>query len=233
VKPVGRLLASGRDSDIFEYGANSVLRRARSGRSMVLEARTMEYVAAHGYPVPAVEQLSDDGCDLVMQRIDGLSMVDELGRAPWTVRRRADTLARLQQQLHDIPAPDFLPPSPVGVGASILHLDLHPLNVLVSGAGPVVIDWTAASVGNPDADAALAWLLISAGEIPGGRLRARLLGLGRELFTNRFFSHFDRDALIGQLQTVATWKATDANLSRGEVESIWRAVQQADAGRER
>ena len=187
----------------------------------------MNYLAGHGYPVPAVEEISDDGCDLVMQRIDGRSMVQQLGRAPWSVHRQADTLARLHQQLHEIPAPDFLPSAPVSEGSSILHLDLHPLNVIISSSGPVVIDWTSACVGNPDADVALAWLLMSAGNIPGGRLRSRLLGAGRSLLTTRFFSQFDPPAIIAQLEAVASWKATDENLGTDEVALLWRAVERA------
>jgi aminoglycoside phosphotransferase (APT) family kinase protein len=225
----GPLLAAGRDADIFEYGVHSVLRRSRAGRSMALEAKTMDYLAGHGYPVPTVEELSDDGCDLVMQRIDGRSMVEQLGRAPWTVRRQADTLAMLHLRLHEIPPADFLPPAPFGEGSSILHLDLHPLNVLISDAGPVVIDWTSACVGSPDADVALAWLLMSAGDIPGGRLRSRLMGLGRDLLTNRFFAHFDANTLLPQLHAVAAWKAADANMSQEEVASLWRAVHRVEA----
>jgi len=187
----------------------------------------MNYLAGHGYPVPAVEDISDDGCDLVMQRIDGRSMVQQLGRAPWSVHRQADTLARLHEQLHEIPVPDFLPSAPVSEGSSILHLDLHPLNVIISSSGPVVIDWTSACVGNPDADVALAWLLMSAGNIPGGRLRSRLLGAGRSLLTTRFFSQFDPPAIIAQLEAVASWKATDENLCTDEVALLWRAVERA------
>ena len=191
---------------------------------MAHEAQIMSYVASYGFPVPTVEGLSDDGCDLVMERIDGRSMVDELARAPWTVLRQADTLAGLQKQLHVIPGPDFLFPAPVGAGASVLHLDLHPLNVLISRKGPVVIDWTNACVGNPDVDVALAWLLMSAGEIPGGRLRARVLGIGRSLLTNRFLGHFDRDALAVHLHEVATWKATDPNITPDEITALHRAA---------
>jgi aminoglycoside phosphotransferase (APT) family kinase protein len=229
MKQPGPLLAAGRDADIFEYGAHSVLRRSRAGRSMALEAKTMDYLAAHGYPVPTVEELSDDGRDLVMQRIDGRSMVEQLSLAPWTVRRQADTLARLHLRLHEIPRPDFLPPAPFSEGSSILHLDLHPLNVLISDSGPVVIDWTSACVGSPYADVALAWLLMSAGDIPGGRLRARLMGLGRDLLTNRFFAHFDPNALLPQLHAVAAWKAADANMTQEEVASLWRAVHRGEA----
>jgi hypothetical protein len=45
----GQLLASGRDSDIFEYGPGRVLRRSRRGRSLVDEARVMDYARGHGY----------------------------------------------------------------------------------------------------------------------------------------------------------------------------------------
>lgn len=191
---------------------------------MALEAQTMRYLAEHGYPVPVVEELSDDGSDLVMQRIDGLSMVDALGRSPWTVLRQADTLADLHRRLHEIPVPDFLPESPISPGGSILHLDLHPLNVLLSSAGPVVIDWTGACIGNPNGDVALTWLMMSAGEIPGSRLRARVLGFGRQLLTDRFFGNFDRDDVVGQLHAAAAWKATDTNLSADEIAGLWRAV---------
>lgn len=184
----------------------------------------MDYVAGHGFPVPTVEGLSDDGCDLVMQRIDGRSMVEQLARAPWTVFHHADALADLHQRLHRLPAPEFLPPSPMSVGASVLHLDLHPLNVLISDAGPVVIDWTGACVGNPNTDVALTWLMMAAGDIPGSRVRARLLEFGRSLLTNRFFTRFDREAVVGELQAAATWKATDTNLRSEEVDALWRAV---------
>src|SRR5687768_18520503 len=51
---VGPLLAAGRDSEIFEYGAGRVLRRARDGRSLAHEADVMRHVEAAGYPVPHV-----------------------------------------------------------------------------------------------------------------------------------------------------------------------------------
>ena len=63
MKGPGPLLATGRDSDIFEYGPGLVLRRSREGHSMAMEARTMAFMREQGYPVPAVEELSDDGFD--------------------------------------------------------------------------------------------------------------------------------------------------------------------------
>jgi aminoglycoside phosphotransferase (APT) family kinase protein len=227
MRPAGPLLASGRDADIFEYGPKLVLRRSRSGRSLLPEARLMEYLRARGYPVPAVDEVSDDGADLVMERIEGVSMVEELGRAPWTVLRQARVLGELHRDLHDLVAPDFLAPAPIARGDRVLHLDLHPLNVIVGPKGPVVIDWARACAGDPDVDVAVAWALMSAGTIPAGGAKAKLLGLGRSLLVNGFLSHFDRRQVGRRLRAVVEWKATDPNMTEQEVQAMWRLAERA------
>lgn len=229
VKAPGPLLASGRDADIFEYGPGLVLRRARGGRSLAYEARTMEYLRAQGYPVPAVEEISDDGADLVMERVHGPSMVEALSKAPWTVRRQGAVLADLHRRLHDVAPPDFLHPAPVGAGDRVLHLDLHPLNVIVGPHGPVVIDWTGACIGDPRVDVALVWALLAAGEVPGGGLTAKVLGWGRALLINGFLARFNRADIASQLRAVVEWKATDPHMSQGEVDAMWGLVRRAEA----
>jgi aminoglycoside phosphotransferase (APT) family kinase protein len=229
MKPPGPLLAAGRDADIFEYGPGLVLRRSRDGRSMVQEARTMSYVREQGYPVPAVEEVSDDGCDLVMERIEGRSMVGAIAAAPWSVRRQARTLAELHEQLHAIGAPDFMPAAPVGSGTQLVHLDLHPLNVMIAPRRAVVIDWTNAAAGDPSVDVGLAWVLMAAGEIPDGRAMARLLGWGRGLLVNGFVSHFDRGEVTRRLRSVVEWKVKDPHMSEGEVARMWEVVARAEA----
>lgn len=223
----GRILASGRDADIFEYGPGLVLRRSRSGRSIGHEARTMEYLHGQGYPVPAVEEVSADGTDLVMERVDGPSMVEALGRSPWTVRRHGAVLADLHRRLHDVPSPDFLPSAPIGHGDRVLHLDLHPLNVIMGPKGPVVIDWANACLGDPGVDVALAWALMSAGEIPGGGLKARVLGLGRTMLVNGFVGHFDKDRVARHLREVVEWKVKNPHMSEREIRAMWQLVERA------
>lgn len=224
----GPLLAFGRDADIFEYGPNLVLRRSRYGRPMVCEARTMAYLHALGFPVPAVEEVSEDGSDLVMERIQGPSMVEALGRAPWSIARQARVLAELHRDLHDVAPPDFLGSAPLGQGDCLLHLDLHPLNVILGPSGPVVIDWTNACIGDPHIDVAVAWALMSAGAIPGGGVKATVLGWGRPLLVNRFLTHFDRNLVARQLRAVVAWKVTDPNMSPQEVRAMWRVVERAE-----
>lgn len=231
MEPAGPLLASGRDCDIYEHGPGRVLRRARTGRSLEHEARLMAFLHDLGYPVPAVDEVSDDGTDLVMERIEGPSMVQALASAPWTVRRHGRVLGELHRRLHDLPPPDFLDPAPVGAGDRLVHLDLHPLNVLIGARGPVVIDWTGASVGDADVDVGLAWALMSCGQIPGGRVAAALLGLGRSLLVNAFLAGFDRSEIAAKLRTVVAWKVGDPHMSDHEVAAMWDLVDRAHAGR--
>ena len=231
VQPAGPLLAAGRDCDIYEHGPGRVLRRARAERSLEPEARVMAYLHGLGYPVPEVEEVSADGRDLVMERVDGPSMVQAIGSSPWTVRRQGKLLGELHRQLHDLPAPDFLTSAPVGEGHRLVHLDLHPLNVLIGPKGPVVIDWTGACIGDPDVDVGLAWALMACGQIPGGRAVASLLGLGRSLLVNAFLSGFDRAAVGAKLHEVVAWKVADPHMSKEEVAAMWRLVERAGRGR--
>lgn len=191
---------------------------------MAAEAQTMEYARAHGYPVPAVEEISDGGTDLVMERIDGTSMVAALARRPWTVGQQATTLAALHRRLHDIAAPDWLPPAPFGIGDRLLHLDLHPLNVMLSPSGPVVIDWPNAARGDGDSDVALTWVLLAAGGIPAGRAKAVLLGRGRELMIKRLLRDIDVAAVRALLPAVVEWKVADPNMTVAERRAMWRLV---------
>src|SRR5689334_7670878 len=100
----GSLIASGRDSDIYDFGPGKVLRRARGGRSLEREARLMEYVRARGYPVPEIHELRGGGSELVMERIDGPHLLDAVGGKPWKIRRMAGVLADLHARLHEIDA---------------------------------------------------------------------------------------------------------------------------------
>jgi Ser/Thr protein kinase RdoA (MazF antagonist) len=184
----------------------------------------MDYAREHGYPVPAVDSVSDDGTELVMERVDGPSLLGAIERRPWTVRRQGAVLARLHRSLHDIPGPDFLPSAPVGSGDRLIHLDLHPLNVILGPKGPVVIDWTNAARGDPAVDVGLAWVLLASGELPGGGLKTRVLSYGRSLLISSFLAHADLAGVKSQLRDVVGWKVNDPNMSPSEQRSMWRLV---------
>lgn len=212
----GRLLASGRDADIHEAGPGAVLRRSRTGRSQALEARVMEHVRAHGVPAPRVLEISGDGRDLVMERVDGPTMIEELGKRPWRLRRHARTLAALLHGIGRVPAFDGLPPGPVA-GDRIVHLDLHPINVILGERGPVVIDWTNARAGDPASDVAMTWLLVASGTIPGSGVKHAIEERFRSSFLRAYLACVDVDAARQALPAMVEWKAGDPNMSADEV----------------
>jgi aminoglycoside phosphotransferase (APT) family kinase protein len=226
----GPLLAAGRDADIFEYGPGRVLRRSREGHSMVREARVMEYVRAQGFPVPAVEEVSADGLDMVMERIDGADMVAVLAKRPWEVRRQGRLLADLHLRLHELTAPEWLPDAPMGQGDRLLHLDFHPLNVMVGPQGPIVIDWANACRGDPDVDVAVAWVLMATGEVSTNRLLGAILGRVRSALVHSFLGSFDVPRVAQSLHAAVAWKVSDPHMSVAEQAAMWRLVEDAGGG---
>ncbi len=161
----GKLIASGRDGDIFEFGAGLVVRKTRDGRSLEREARTIQYMEAHGYPVPRVEEVRAGGTELVMERLVGPMMMDAMLKAPQSIPRHTRMLADLLDQLHEITAPDWLPEIDAD-GDRVLHLDLHPMNVMMTARGPVVIDWPNAGRGHPLTDVGFTYVLMTCPEMP-------------------------------------------------------------------
>lgn len=152
------LLGTGRTADVYAIDGDLVLRRYREDWDTDAEASVMAYVAAHGYPVPRVETVS--GPDMVMQRIAGRTILDVLtsggdgdplhGTAPLDA---VGILAGLLSRLHGIPG--RVP------GTSVIHLDLHFGNIILSPDGPVVIDWSNAADGPAGLDVAMSAFIIA------------------------------------------------------------------------
>jgi aminoglycoside phosphotransferase (APT) family kinase protein len=212
VEPSGDKIAEGRDSEIFEHGPGKVLRLARDGRSLVEEAEVMAYVGSRGYPVPRVYDAGEGY--LVMDRVDGPTLLDDA--IPFRIGRHAKLLARLHEQLHRIPAPPWLTREAPLPGDRLLHRDLHPLNVLVSASGPVVIDWSNASRGDPAFDVADTWVLFACGDPPLNPVEAFLAPIARKLFLRSFLGPLDRDAARRAIPAAVAHRLTDRNMSPQE-----------------
>lgn len=219
VSTPGPLLARGRDADVFDVGGGRVLRRYRREGSTLDEAAIMQLVASSGYPVPEVHEVS--GPSIVMDRVTGPTLLAEVVRKPWRIPWGGRVLADLHRRLHAIPAPDWAPPR-LGGGPSVVHMDLHPLNVIVSPDGPVVIDWTNAGTGEPDREVAHTWLLMRTSVPPGGLAERLLAAVGRQMFLRAFLAGFDRDALRPHLAEIAANRKADRNVLDVEREAIDR-----------
>lgn len=152
-------------------------------------------------------------------------MVDAVAKAPWTLHRHARELASLHQQLHALEAPAFLRDAQVRHGNAIVHMDLHPLNVLIGARGPIVIDWTGAARGDSAADLCIAWVLMATGQVRASGLEAKRITLGRNQLVRSFLSRFDRRAVATGLREVVAYKVRDPHMSESEVSAMWQLAE--------
>ena len=221
----GPLLASGRDGDIFEFGPGLVLRRAKSGRVIEGEARVIAYAREHGYPAPEIHEVRAGGTEIVMQRLEGPMMMDAMLRRPWQMGRYARLLADLHDRLHVIPAPDWL--KPVDDGDRLVHGDLHPMNVMLTASGPVVIDWTNAVRADALTDVALTIVLLTCPRMPGSSIVNVAATPARAHLARVFAARYKGRALDERLDFAARMKALDANLTAEEVAACERLAARA------
>jgi tRNA A-37 threonylcarbamoyl transferase component Bud32 len=216
VQPIGPKIAEGRDSEIFAHGPGKVLRLARNGRSLVGEAEVMSYVRSHGYPAPAVHDAGDGY--LVMERVDAPTMLDDA--IPFRIGRNAKLLAKLHDLLHRIPAPPWLTREAPIPGDRLVHRDLHPLNVLISRRGPIVIDWANASRGDPAFDVADTWVLFACGDPPLNRIEALFAPLARKIFLRSFLRGLDRESARQAIPAAVAHRLADRNMTEPERERM-------------
>jgi aminoglycoside phosphotransferase (APT) family kinase protein len=222
--PPGELIGSGRSADIYAIGAGRVLRRFRGDYDMRREADIMVHVAKAGFPVPAVYDVS--GSDLVMERLDGPDMLTDLARHPWRARKYGHVLADLHDQLHAVEAPPGLY-RPLGPGDRVLHLDLHPANVILTTRGPVVIDWSSGAAGPPGADVAMAYLIMASSEVDDlpWHIRPVVSAVRTRLITG--FLAGVQDDPAPHIPTVARFRMADPNVRPGEAARLEQLVAQA------
>lgn len=147
------LLASGRDADVYALDGARVLRRYRRGGDVAAEAAVMVHVGGLGFPAPAVHQA--DGTDLVLERVPGPTMLSAFATGELGLVEGATVLADLHRRLHALPTLSR------ESGFSVLHLDLHPDNVILGPRGPVLIDWRNATEGPADLDLAMTAVIIA------------------------------------------------------------------------
>jgi aminoglycoside phosphotransferase (APT) family kinase protein len=226
----GEVIAQGRDCDIVDHGPGVVLRRPRVPRSMAAEAEVMSWLHAEGYPCPEVVDVVDDG--LVMPRLAGPSMLDDLASRPHRVRAGATLLADLHNWLHRLTPPDELPlDERYGPGPTLVHGDLHPGNLLLTDDGPVVIDWSNACRGPAGADVAVAWLLLGGADAPVPAWQRPLVVSLRRAFLRWFLAGVDRDAGVACLPAALAVRRADAHLSPAELERMARLTERASRAR--
>ncbi|MFE2062348.1 phosphotransferase [Streptomyces sp. NPDC059467] len=158
----GRLLGSGRSADVYEIDEAWVLRRERGDwGDAAAKGALMTYVREHGYPVPRVRP-SGSRTDLVMERLSGPTMLAALLAGGMGAEEGGALLASLLRRLHAVPGRN-----PADPGSRVLHLDLHPDNVILTPDGPRVIDWSNAEDGPPGLDWAMSAVILAQVAVDG------------------------------------------------------------------
>jgi Ser/Thr protein kinase RdoA (MazF antagonist) len=196
---------------VYALDARTVLRRYRRREVPVSEVAVMRYVREHGYPAPEV--VSVDGADMVLERATGSTMRVDLAHRPWMLLAHARLLADLHRRLHRIPAPPWLPA--IGPGAAVIHLDLHPENVLLHRkGGALVIDWANARAGDWADDIAQTIVILAAADL-GGWTK-----LAIRVFLWAYLAGFDRAAVRAHLPAAIVRRMADPNMTARERELI-------------
>ncbi len=212
-----RLIGVGRTAEIYAWGEGRVLKLYHPWvpeHWLVNEQRGTAAASEAGLPAPAflgVETV-EGRPGIVLERVEGPSLLGILRERPWRALWVAHTLAEVQASIHarrvapqGMPtvrqhlrhgiAGSALPPEMqrraedllerLPDGEVLCHFDLHPDNVLLTRRGPVVIDWMAAAVGHPLADVVRSLLLLRVGGGPGP-VEARWRALLRGVYVRRY-----------------------------------------------
>lgn len=208
VEPV----AGGWDTALWRVdrgGGSSALRLFRPEQASTARREALVLRALAGQvPVP---ELQAEGTwrgrpVLLLSWVPGRTLAHALRACPWLAWRLGRAFGRVQAQIHAVPVTEPLRqvvtdwiawagPGEEALQArlrafplradALLHLDYHPLNVMVEGAEVTgVLDWANVSVGDPRADLARTLSILRLAPPPTGALErlyaliARLLELG-------------------------------------------------------
>ncbi len=219
----GPLVGEGRTAEVFVWNETQVLKLFRGFMPPEAALRELDNSQAAfraGVPAPrpggVVELNGRTG--LVLQKVEGPTMLRRVASRPWTIVSAARTLAGLHSDMHSRRAPALqslkerldrnvraAPGLPEAArhaslmrleglpdGESICHGDFHPDNVLMSPQGPVIIDWSIATRGDPNADVARTSLMLRLGSVPSGTPARTRINLLRRLFHYLYLTRYLR-----------------------------------------
>lgn len=212
---LGAKIADGRTAEIYAWADGQVIKLLRPGldpRALEQEADVLLRLDDLRLPMPRLVATVDVAGrpGIVLERVAGRP----ISVRPWKLRSTGQLLGELHAAVHRRKAAGHrsglpalvdrlraaieaaeLPPAireralsrlrELPDGDRICHGDFHPGNVLMTAAGPMLIDWVDAARGHPAADVARTVLLVRVGR-PSAGPRSRAKDLGRALLTRTY-----------------------------------------------
>jgi Ser/Thr protein kinase RdoA (MazF antagonist) len=186
----GRLLGSGKEAEVFEYGADvlKLYRSAAAKRSAFREAAILALVESLGLPVPRPRSVGvfAERWGIVMSRAKGPSYGETIIGDPASVGAHVEAMCVLHQRIHaasgvgleSLPgrlARRIADTALLGArrerllvrlaqmpsGDRLCHGDFHPSNIMGAVGSETVVDWLDATCGEPAADVCRSHVLIS------------------------------------------------------------------------
>lgn len=216
-------IAAGRTAEIFALDERYVLKLFLPylpDDEAENEAALIRAVCQAGVKTPAaVEVVKVNGrCGIVMERIEGRSMLAHLQDNLNEINEFAQALAQLHTELHQHSSMTLVPEHEwlarkikraqplrdemkTAVLAQLQHLphediichgDFHMDNIIITADGPVVIDWCNANRGHPLSDVARTSLMLTKGALPPNMSPAEQAAIQelRAAFNQIYLDHY-------------------------------------------
>lgn len=163
----------------------------------------MRQAEAAGVRVPHVIDVQPDA--IVMERIEGRTTLEEIQAKPWRALHFAKELGRVHRSVLD---------------AGLIHMDFHPLNVILSPTGPVVIDWSNGGGGEAEADVAFSQVILATSETDFPRWLEPIGRLVRRFFVRAYLKGVGIRPSAERLGAAAEQRALDPHLRPGELAAV-------------
>ena len=186
------LIARGGQADIYDYGSGKVIRvprRTQDYDRIRYEYRVYLSLSGSNVAAPKVYDLVEiDGApSIIMERILGTSMMDQIKKQPYLIRQKAIDLANMHLGLLRVSADVSMTNAKdqarycigksvslnehtkqvlmdtlehLRAGISLCHGDFHPGNILHRDGTDYIIDWSGATKGDVAYDIAHTYILL-------------------------------------------------------------------------